>query len=164
MKLFALATISLLSASARAETPLSGASSSPPELEKAVAAWASRRSHTVPTHEFALVDLNGDSIPDAVVLITDNIWCGTGGCTLVLFKGTASGFKYVSGSVAVREPIRLLSETRYGWRSISVLSAGGGGPTAEYFRISFNGSRYRKDPRSVTSSEKTSAKQLVLEK
>lgn len=40
----------------------------------------------------ALVDLDGNARPDAVVLVQDSDWCGTGGCNLLVSQRTAAGF------------------------------------------------------------------------
>ena len=94
---------------------------------------------------FALVDLDGDGIPDAVVLMTDRDWCGSGGCVMRVLKGTKSGFTYVSGSTVSRAPIKALKETRHGWRSLSVLVAGGGAIPGEAL-MRFDGHRYPLNP------------------
>src|ERR1700756_1937850 len=48
--------------------------------------------------KYALVDLDGDGIQDAVVYFTDRENCGTGGCAMRVMKGTKDGFVHVSGT------------------------------------------------------------------
>src|SRR6202044_74764 len=43
---------------------------------------------------FGLVDLNGDGIDDAIVYLHGKGDCGSGGCTVEIYRGTKSGFEY----------------------------------------------------------------------
>jgi hypothetical protein len=114
-----------------------------PALDSAIKVWANET--TVPSYKYALVDLNDDGVGDAVVLITDHQYCGSGGCSLVIFQGVAGGFKLVSSSTITREPILLLPEKRYGWHTLSVLIAGGGGEPGQVI-MRFNGIKYPFNP------------------
>jgi hypothetical protein len=91
--------------------------------------------------KYALVDLNGDGIPDAIVYFTGQEDCGTGGCRMQVYKGTNSGFDFVSGTLRVFPPILVLPASTHGWRSLAVaLREGGSGV------LSFNGQRYPLSP------------------
>ena len=70
-------------------------------------------------HQTALIDLNGDGHEDASVLLQNPLYfCGTGGCTLLMFKGTTSGFQFVSRSTLIGGPV-LMSDTKtLGWRDL----------------------------------------------
>jgi hypothetical protein len=92
-----------------------------------------------------LVVLNDDGIDDAVVLITNQAYCGSGGCSLVIFKGIAGGFKLISSSPITREPIRLSPEKRDGWHTLSVLVDGGGVEPGQVL-MRFNGTSYPNNP------------------
>jgi len=135
-----------------------------PALEKAIKAWA--EESTAPTYKHAFADLNDDGIDDAVVLITDNQYCGSGGCTFVVFQGVAGGFKVVSSSTVTREPILQLPEKKKGWHTLSVLVAGGGAKS-EQVVLRFNGKKYPGNP-SMQSKAKGSdlngAKTLISDK
>ncbi len=96
-------------------------------------------------YEYAMADLNGDAIPDAVVLFKGPEWCGSGGCNMVILRGTKDGFVFVSSSTITRQPVRLLKETKNGWRSLSVSIAGGGVEAGEVL-MRFNGKRYPGNP------------------
>lgn len=90
--------------------------------------------------KYALVDLNGDGIKDAVVYLTGE-WCGSGGCTMRIMKGTQSGFSYLCGTLRVFPPVQLLASKSHGWKSIVVgLRSGGSGI------LKFNGQRYPLSP------------------
>jgi hypothetical protein len=99
------------------------AASPPPQLEQALEAAYSR--HPPRSFSYALFDLNEDGVPDALVLITDPIYCGTGGCTLVVFQGMPDGsFRRISATTSTREPIRILKERSHGWHAFSAWVSG----------------------------------------
>jgi hypothetical protein len=114
-----------------------------PALEKAIKEWA--KESTAPTYKHAFADLNDDGVDDAVVLITDNQYCGSGGCSFVIFKGVSGGFKVVSSSTITREPILLLPEKKKGWHTLSLYVAGGGAKSGQVM-MRFNGKRYPGNP------------------
>ena len=141
-------------------TPL--AHSGIPALDQAVKARL--KDARLPTYRYALVDLDGDSVPDAVVLLTDPDFCGSGGCTMMVFRGMGNSYKHVSTSTITREPIFLLPETRHGWHTLSVLVAGGGAHSGQVL-MRFNGVRYPPNPSRQTYAGKSvleSAQQLLL--
>jgi hypothetical protein len=132
----------------------------PPGLREAVAkhdelrAERSRRLYGAPIppvdpasfeFDFALVDLNGDGIVDAIVSFKGPENCGSGGCNLEIFRGTKQGFEFVSGSTISREPIYIFAEKRSGWHSFSV-SVGGGGAKACNALMRFGAGKYPPNP------------------
>jgi hypothetical protein len=74
---------------------------------------------------YALTDLNGGGIQDAIVLLKGD-YCGSGGCTLQIYRGTHHGFAFVSSSTSSRESIRILPEMRFGWHSFTIFVSGRG--------------------------------------
>jgi hypothetical protein len=93
-----------------------------------------------PSYKSALVDLNADHIEDAIVLLGGD-WCGSGGCTLVVFRGTPDGFQLLSTSTIVKEPIKVASTRSAGWSDLFVLSGGRGRRV-----LRFDGSEYPLNP------------------
>lgn len=128
-------------------------------LDQAVSTWASET--TPPAYRYALTDLSSDGRLDAIVLISDPDYCGTGGCTLLVIQGTSAGFKVISDSTITREPIYLLREVRSGWHTISVLVAGGGVEAGQAL-MRFNGKQYPGnpsiEPRATAADLKTATK------
>ena len=91
------------------------------------------------------IDLDGDNKKDALVLLQGMYWCGTGGCSMVVFQGTETGFRFVDQIPLVREPV-LVSETRtQGWRDI-IVRVSGGGIKAKDVLLRFSGSTYPSNP------------------
>jgi hypothetical protein len=133
-----------------------------PALDAAIKTWGNET--TAPSYKYALVDLNDDGIADAVVLITAQEYYGSGGCSLVIFRGVAGSFKLVSSGTITREPILLLIEKRYGWHTLSVWIEGGGVEPGQVI-MRFNGAKYPYNPSmqpKAKSSELKGAKTLML--
>jgi hypothetical protein len=66
---------------------------------------AKRGDNSHPALRAFSFDLNGDGRADAIVLLTGNEWCGSGGCNMLIFQGTESGFRFVSESTITAEPM-----------------------------------------------------------
>lgn len=67
------------------------------------------------------LDLDGDRIPDALVLLQGPFWCGLRGCPLLVFRGVSDNvFVYLSRIEPVREPILLGDRRTNGWRDLIV--------------------------------------------
>lgn len=133
----------------------------PPGLSAAVQAFAEKRGDPVlPPFRHALTDLDGDSRDDAVVLLQGRNWCGSGGCTLLVFRGTNGDFAFVSGSTITREPIRISTDKRKGWKTLIVYSKGKGDVL-----MRFNGKRYPLNPSSQPKAtpEQVHAAHIVME-
>ena len=114
----------------------------PPGLRDAVASWSAPAQ--VARFQYTLVDLNRDETPDAVVYVSDPALCGNGGCRLLTFKGTATGFEKIGDSGHVNKPIYLLKEVNSGWRSLAAVV--GFGNYQELRPIRFLDPQYRSDP------------------
>lgn len=101
-----------------------------------------------------LIDLNDDGALDALVLLVSANWCGSGGCTLLVFEGQeeglqtvtpGNGFRLVSQSTLIREPL-IVSETRtQGWRDL-VVNVSGGGAKPTQVALQFDGQTYPSNP------------------
>lgn len=91
--------------------------------------------------KYALVDLNGDGIKDAIVYFTQQQYCGSGGCSMEIYKGTKTGFEFLSGTMRVSPPILVLLASVHGWKSLAVQLRGGGSGV-----LNFNGRRYPLSP------------------
>ena len=105
-------------------------------------------------HQTAQVDLNGDGHQDALVLLENPMYfCGTGGCTMLVFKGTKSGFKFVSRSSLIRGPV-LVSDTKtHGWRDL-IVEVSGGGIAPKQVALKYTGSKYPLNPSTLPALPK----------
>ena len=93
-----------------------------------------------------LADLNDDGSEEALVYVTGNGMCGTGGCFLYVLTREGRGWRKVSAIPGTRAPIRLLDTRSRGWRDISVFVAGGGIIQSYDAQLKFDGRTYPTNP------------------
>ncbi len=89
----------------------------------------------------ARYDLNGDGHDEVFAYLMGSIFCGTGGCTLELFRQSDKGYQLTDTFAITRLPV-IVSPTRTrGWHDLWKRESGGGAPPT-YVRHVFDGSRY----------------------
>lgn len=132
----AYAVLAVFATSAVAETKVNEA---PAILTAAIKAKIKKAG--LPEFDYALADLNSDGIDDAIVLLKGPAWCGSGGCTMLVFKGEQDDFKFISKSTITSEPIRVSPEKRRGWKELIVYTGGIGDVV-----MHFNGEKYPFNP------------------
>ena len=91
--------------------------------------------------DHAPADLNNDSRLDAVVLLRGTDWCGSGGCTMLIFQDTQTGYSLVSRSTVTSPPIRVLQSSHMGWNDLIVRSNSVGDVL-----LQFDGNGYPSNP------------------
>lgn len=111
---------------------------------------------------FSMHDLNGDGIQEAVVLLTDTDWCGSGGCTLLVAQHLGAAWQLISKITLVHPPVIALERKRSGWQSLSFI-VGGGGMAADPVTLDFRQGRYPSNPTTVPppASSPTSGEPLI---
>lgn len=90
---------------------------------------------------YARVDLNGDGRDEVFVYLLGSIFCGTGGCNLLLFTEAKPGYSLVNEFPISRTPVIVAPETTSGWSDLLRLESGGGA-AASYVRHTFDGKHY----------------------
>lgn len=105
----------------------------------------------------AFTDLNGDGEPEAIVHLTSNEWCGSGGCTTLVLVRDDDSWKSLGKISISRPPIRVLTMKSNGWRSIAVWVQGGGIQPGYEAELRFNGNTYPTNP-SVAPARRTIGK------
>ncbi|WP_086981876.1 hypothetical protein [Vibrio aphrogenes] len=83
-------------------------------------------------------DLNNDQKPELFVL-TD--WCGSGGCTVLMFENHNDQWQFNSRITQVHTPIQVTNYHHFGWRDLIIPVSGGGVPAAHHL-MSYTGVSY----------------------
>jgi hypothetical protein len=91
-------------------------------------------------------DLNGDGIPEAMVYLIGQQWCGSGGCHLFILQKSGGSWKTVTSMTITNPPIRVLDSKWNGWHSLGVRVQGGGIQPGYEAELRFNGKSYPKNP------------------
>jgi hypothetical protein len=93
-------------------------------------------------YEIARADLDADGKEDVLALMNGkSSYCGSGGCTLFILKGTGKGFTSLSSVKVVNAPIYLRKSTAHGFRDLLVTVCGGGA-TPGLASLTFDGKAY----------------------
>ena len=86
-------------------------------------------------------DLNEDGRDEVFVLLMGSIFCGTGGCNLLLLKEVEGGFSLVNNFPISRSPVIVTAEKTAGWHNLVRLQSGGGAEPSCVKHV-FDGERY----------------------
>lgn len=115
--------------------------------EESVKKFLQRRDRDKKTQYLAVFhDLNGDGIPEAIVYLIGNEWCGSRGCRVLILQKSSGSWKVVTSMTITNPPIRILAGTSNGWRSLGVWVQGGGIQPGYEAELRFNGKTYPKNP------------------
>jgi heat shock protein HslJ len=104
--------------------------------------YRNQRSANPARYYYNRVDLNGDRRPDAVVYLTGQDFCGSGGCTILLFQFTGRGYRAIGTIPASRHPIVVTNSQTNGWNDL-IRPTSGGGATLNYSWLRFQRGEYQ---------------------
>lgn len=90
---------------------------------------------------YSRVDLNNDGRDEVFVYLLGSIFCGTGGCNLLLFTAGSDGYTLVNNFPTSRVPVIVSPGRTEGWNDLFRLQSGGGAP-ASYVLHTFDGTHY----------------------
>jgi heat shock protein HslJ len=90
---------------------------------------------------YARVDLNGDGKDEVLVYTLGSVFCGTGGCNLLLFTPAPDVCRLVNDFPITQNPVVVSDQKTAGWNDLFRHEAGGGAPSS-YVRYVFDGKRY----------------------
>ncbi|MFB2878665.1 hypothetical protein [Floridanema aerugineum] len=89
------------------------------------------------------VDLNGDNKPEVLVHLIGQYFCGSGGCTTLIFQFVGQDYRLVSTISLSTAPIIVTNQKNLGWNNLITLAAGGSwGSNQGYYLLRFNGKSY----------------------
>ncbi len=97
-------------------------------------------------HIAAFVDLNGDGVPEAIVYVSGQKWCGSGGCAALILSQAEGSWSIMTQLSVTRLPIRVLKNSSHGWRDLGVWVAGGGIVPGYEAGLAFDGKKYPGNP------------------
>jgi len=86
-------------------------------------------------------DLDGDGEDEILVYLLGSIFCGTGGCNLLLFGEADGGYAVINVFPISRLPVIASPRRTAGWNDLLRLESGGGAE-AGYVRHAFDGTKY----------------------
>lgn len=94
----------------------------------------------------ASVSLRDDDTRYVIVYLTEDGWCGSGGCTTLILERNGFNYRVVTKVTVSRPPVRVLNTKTNGWHDISVVVQGGGIVQSYEAKLSFNGKSYPVNP------------------
>jgi hypothetical protein len=116
----------------------------PANLKAALAQYLQGSQESVETtqRKSAFVDLNGDGSPDALVFLQSPVWCGSGGCNLLVFQSIGREYRLIGEVTLANPPILVSEKNANGWRDLIVSGPTNQPAERKPFKIRFNGKAY----------------------
>ncbi len=111
---------------------------------------------------YGRVDLNGDGKDEVFAYLLGSIFCGTGGCNLLLFTEGEDVYSLVNNFPISRLPIIVSAEKTNGWNNL-IRRESGGGVVPSYVKHTFDGERYVEQERMPGDREPEGEKYLAGE-
>ncbi|NJO40569.1 MAG: hypothetical protein HC769_09095 [Cyanobacteria bacterium CRU_2_1] len=121
-----------------------------PILERAILQALPGYDNNLPSelkirYSYNRVDLNGDGQPEVLAYLSGSFTCGTGGCTMMIFKPAGQDYQLVSKVRLVNSPVLISAQSTAGWSDL-VLLVSGGGAEPHYALLQSDGSTYPANP------------------
>lgn len=96
-------------------------------------------------------DVNNDKKPELFIL---SDWCGSGGCTILMFENHNEKWRFNSRITQVRTPIQVSNYHHFGWRDLIIPVSGGGAKAANH-AMEYTGVSYPINASTAPISDKT---------
>ncbi|MBO3759454.1 hypothetical protein [Ciceribacter sp. L1K22] len=93
----------------------------------------------------AFADLNADGADEVLAYVMGPMWCGSGGCNLLVLTPKGESFSVVMDASVAQMPVGVLPTTSHGWADLAV-SVGGGGAASGTVAMRFDGTAYPGNP------------------
>lgn len=90
---------------------------------------------------YGRTDLNDDGREEVLVYLLGSIFCGSGGCDLLILNDRERGYAQVASLSIARTPVVVAAGAENGWRTIFKMESGGGAAPS-WVRYTFDGSTY----------------------
>jgi len=108
------------------------------------------------------VDLDADGTPETLAVVVGSFACGSGGCTLLIFRRTAAGLEPIAESGLFQSPIRLLEQRQGGWADLT-MPATSDGISSGVMDLRFDGRSYRITPSSAPTAAAPAGSTVLLD-
>lgn len=105
------------------------------------------------------VDLNSDGNDEVFVYLMGGMFCGSGGCNLMVFSKGMDGYSLLADISTSRPPIIVAETQNNGHSDFWRMQSGGGGPT-EYVQHSFQNGKYSEKSR-IPSANAPAGKEIL---
>ncbi len=116
------------------------------QLEKVLRKWNEAAAPSADLrYHYNTADLNGDGKADAIVFVSGNSICGTGGCQVLIFKGDGKNYALVTEMSVSHPPVFVGATKTNGWRDL-VMEVYGGGIKPYFASLKFDGKTYPENP------------------
>ena len=103
-------------------------------------------------------DLNGDGKEE---LFAQLDWCGSGGCTLLIFEHHQDNWRFNSRVTLAKGDIRLGKSQNHGWQDL-IFNVSGGGATPAKHTLSYSGMSYLLNPSIAPIADDIDISDVVL--
>jgi len=103
-------------------------------------------------------DLNGDGKEE---LFAQLDWCGSGGCTLLIFENHQDKWRFNSRVTLVKGDIRVGKSKNHGWHDL-IFNVSGGGAIAAKHALSYTGVSYPLNPSVAPVADDADISEVVL--
>ncbi|MEG4087938.1 hypothetical protein [Microcoleus sp. Pol12B4] len=124
---------------------------------------ATANNNVAAYYEYALIDLNGDNLSDAIVYLSGGAFCGgSGGCSVAIFQRTQNGYREVGFYTFAIRPFGVLSVNSNGWRDIVVTHYSPSIRKISYQIYQFDGTRYPKQNLGVPTAHPSKSSHRVF--
>jgi hypothetical protein len=94
----------------------------------------------------AMIKSHGIKKDEIVVYFSGRLWCGSGGCSMLILEPDGATFKVIGEETIVRPPIRVLRSQSNGHFDIGVWVQGGGIQPGYEAQLRFDGKSYPSNP------------------
>nr|MCC4820403.1 hypothetical protein [Vibrio lentus] len=88
-------------------------------------------------------------------------WCGSGGCTLLIFENHQDNWRFNSRVTLVKGDIRLGKSQNHGWQDL-IFNVSGGGATPAKHTLSYSGVSYPLNPNVAPVADDADISDVVL--
>ncbi|WP_233130267.1 META domain-containing protein [Synechococcus sp. 1G10] len=111
---------------------------SPGEMHHAI---GGKRGSARGSYVYARYDLNGDGRDEVFAYLMGSNFCGTGGCTMQIFRQSGNYYRLMNSFPITRLPVIISATRTQGWNDFWKRESGGGAPLT-YVRHIYDGRRY----------------------